>query len=260
MPDDEPDAAMFDDFAEIYDLANLDRAREIAFYCHLAGEGARSLLDLGCGTGTITIPVGERLIAQHGPTARIVGIDQSHRMLQVARRRAPDIEWMQGDLRAPPVNEKFDLIICGFNVLQFLVNDTDILKCCCYIRDTLTPSGTFAFDIYNPNLEFLNGSHSDREIRSLVDGQGRRFALRERGDYDPSSRVLVTDWYLLAKDSPADAPTACLHAPMRQYFPEEVERLLAATGLTPRERYGDFDRSPFTALSKHQVLVCGRSC
>jgi len=48
--------------------------------------------------------------------------------------------------------------------------------------------------------------------------------------------------------NPAGAPIARMRVPMRQYFAEEIEQMLAATGLVMRERYGDYDRSPFTPL------------
>jgi hypothetical protein len=57
----------------------------------------------------------------------------------------------------------------------------------------------------------------------------------------------------------ADAPTlAHTSYHLRQYFPADLDRLLAGAGLVVRERYGDFERTPFSKDSKKQILVCGR--
>jgi ubiquinone/menaquinone biosynthesis C-methylase UbiE len=88
---------MFDEFADYYDRC-FDRTSDTAFYCKLADERAVALLDLGCGTGAITIPMARRLIERSSGTVRIVGIDESHRMLQIARQREPEIKWVLGDI------------------------------------------------------------------------------------------------------------------------------------------------------------------
>jgi len=260
MADIGPGCAAFDDFADYYDMAMaiLDRGPEIEFYCGLIDDEVRSLLELGCGTGTVTIPIARKLIARNGPTTRLVGIDESGRMLEVARLRAPEIEWMQGDMRAPPVTGTFDLVICCFNGVQLLLSDDDVLRFFRLIRDILPPRGAFAFDLYQPNLDFLNATHADRRVRSFIDRQGRSLEVRESGEYDPASRILMTDWRLVEQDRADAAPIARLRVPLRQYFSEQIESFLIAAGLAMRERYGDFDRSPFTPASKRQIVVCGR--
>jgi hypothetical protein len=69
--------------------------------------------------------------------------------------------------------------------------------------------------------------------------------------------VLRLDWRLVQADKPEAAPLASSRHLMRQYFPNEIERLLDAAGLEILERYGDLDRSVFDAESKKQVVVCG---
>jgi SAM-dependent methyltransferase len=249
----------FDDFADYYDIADIDRTPETAFYCGLIRDDARSLLELACGTGTITIPMARRLAEHAGTTARVVGVDESEKMLVMARRNGPNVDWIRGDMRAPPVQGPFDLVVCCFHGYQLLLADEDLLQAFRAVRALLSPNGIYAFDIYQPNLQFLNGSHADRPVRAFSDPQARRLEVRERGEYDPSSRILVTDWRLVQQGSPDGEPIARMRVSMRQYFPEEIERMLDDAGLAMRERYGNYDRSPFTASSKRQVIVCGRA-
>ena len=64
------------------------------FYQDLITERTRSILELGCGTGVVTIALADRLMEQRGSLAgtRIVGLDVAAEMFQIARRRDSRIE------------------------------------------------------------------------------------------------------------------------------------------------------------------------
>src|ERR1044071_3026585 len=95
------------ELAQLYDDENgWDESAD--FYLDLARRlGARTLLDLGCGTGTVT-----RGIVQ-ATGCRAVGIDPAEPMLEVARRntKRETVEWFQGDAREIRLDDRFDLII-----------------------------------------------------------------------------------------------------------------------------------------------------
>ena len=247
----------YDSWAEFYDATDADRTPFIDFYRGLVGQSMDSLLDLGCGTGTITIALARQLSESSGDAGtRIVGVDESTQMLRVANDRAHDLEWIPGDMRSPPVEGRFDLVISCFNSLQSLVRDDDLGQTFAAVRRLIKDDGIFAFDIYRPNLEYLGSSHTNRLARSVTDDQGRRLEIREDTRYDSGSQVLTIDWRLQEEGKGEAAPLAVAQFSMRQYFPAETIRILEASGLVVRERYGDFDRSAFTEDSKRQVLVC----
>jgi SAM-dependent methyltransferase len=244
-------ATSYDTWAEYYDLMDADRAPFVAFYRSLVGARTESVLDVGCGTGTIAIA-----LASDVP-GRVVGVDVSARMLQVAKTKAESLEWLQGDLRCPPVVGAFDLVVCCFNTLQHLLADEDLRRAFAAVGSLLTPKGVFAFDIYQPNLDYLRTPQTDRLARSVTDNRGRRLEIREDSRYDSDARVLCLDWRLVQADKPEAAPLASTRHLMRQYFPNEIEGLLGTAGLEIQERFGDLDRSVFDAESKKQVVVCG---
>lgn len=258
MAEDMLESAAFDPFADYYDLADIDRSPELGFYSSLLGSDTRSLLELGCGTGTIAIALARHLAGLREVPARIAGVDESARMVNVARRRAPELEWIQGDMRAPAIRGSFDAVLCCFQTLQLMLTDDDLLRVFCAARELMEADGIFAFDIYQPNLDFLNGPFPEQTVRTCNGEDGRSLEVREKGEYDPQSRVLITEWHLVARDDDTSPPLASMRIPMRQYFPDEIEQLLTAAGLAIRERYGFYDRSEFTPQSKKQVLVCTR--
>jgi trans-aconitate 2-methyltransferase len=68
-------------------------------------EAPRRIVDLGCGSGGVTL-----LLARRWPGARILALDSSDEMLTSARTRSMAIEWLRADLDAWRPSERFDLV------------------------------------------------------------------------------------------------------------------------------------------------------
>lgn len=249
-----PVPASFDAFADYYDAADLDRELAIAFYQTLPDSETGSMLDIGCGTGTITIPVAERMRAGR-PEARVVGVDLSARMLEQARRREPSLDWVLGDMRSPPVQGPFDLILCCYHTFQVIETHAGLLEVLSRLRSLATPGGRLAFDVYQPNFAYLRAQTTERVVRQFIAADGRRLELRETLWFEEDSQVLVGDWVLHDRDAPEAWPVTAMRSRSRQYLASEIESLLAASGWRLAERYGFYDRSPFTPASKKQVVI-----
>jgi SAM-dependent methyltransferase len=256
-----PGAAAYDAWADYYDLMDRDLAPYVQFYRGLLSDRTHGVLELGCGTGTIALAIAQRWRQQDegSLSRRIVGIDGSIRMLEIARSRDPSIEWLFGDIRTPPVRGPFDLIFCCFNTLQLLLEEDDLAKTFAAVHQLLAPEGRFAFDIYQPNIPYLSIAQNNRLAKSVVDDRGRHLEVREDTFYDPATRLLNISWRLLDQAKPDEPPLARTRYNLRQYFPAEIERLLSAAGLIAHERYGEFDRSAPTEHSRKQILICGRN-
>ncbi len=79
------------------------------------GQGQR-VLDVGCGTGVVARAAARRV----GPEGRVVGLDINPRMLAVARRVAPEIEWRHGDAGDLPFEDgAFDVVVSQFAAMFF---------------------------------------------------------------------------------------------------------------------------------------------
>lgn len=251
-------APPYDEWAPFYDFSEGDRSAFIAFYGSLISSKTRSLLELGCGTGVITIALARRIAQQSEADAaiRITGLDQSAEMLRLARARDERIEWVLGDFQSPPLDGAYDLVICCFYALHNLVTEGELAATFRAVRRLLTPDGVFAFDMYQSNLAYLDRPRS-KVVRALTDGGGQHFDLCDDWSYDKGSRILLLDRRLV----PAGQSTPVLghlRIRLRQYFPQEIDRLLAEAGLAVLHRYGGLDRSPFTAASVNQIVLCGR--
>lgn len=245
--------AAYDRWARYYDIGEIDRLPYLRFYASLLRPGDQSVLELACGTGVMAAELAAR-IATAGHAPRVVGSDISEAMLAIARERHPTLEWVLADMRSTAVPGRFDLVFCCFNSLQFMPTFDDLAQAFAAARDRVEPAGRFAFDLYQPNLPYLRVARTDTLARTVVH-EGRTLQIREDARYDDSDRMLTLDWRMVPADDPSEV-LAATQFRIRQFSPEEVERALAATGWRILERYGDLERSAFTAQSKKQVLVC----
>jgi demethylmenaquinone methyltransferase/2-methoxy-6-polyprenyl-1,4-benzoquinol methylase len=130
---------MFDRIAPVYDVMNrvttagLDQHWRRATVGAVVRPGDR-VLDAACGTGDLAV-----MAAKSGAT--VTGLDFSEPMLERARRKAPQLDWVQGDLLALPFPDAtFDVATVGFGVR----NVADLATAIAELRRVLRPGGRLA--------------------------------------------------------------------------------------------------------------------
>jgi SAM-dependent methyltransferase len=84
----------------------------------VASLAVHSVLDAGCGTGRVAIELGRRGFD-------VVGIDTDPAMLAVARRKGPQIQWLEADLLDVDVGRSFDAVVLAGNVMIFVAPGTE---------------------------------------------------------------------------------------------------------------------------------------
>jgi SAM-dependent methyltransferase len=140
-----PDA-IFDDprLARVYDPLDPDRSDLDAYVAIVDELGAGSVLDVGCGTGTLAC-----LLAERG--LRVVGVDPASAMLDVARGKdgAARVTWIHGHATTLPLLA-VDVAVMTGNVAQVFVTDDDWSATLRGIRDALRPGGHLVFETRVP--------------------------------------------------------------------------------------------------------------
>lgn len=107
------------------------------------------VLDVACGTGVVTRMAAERV----GPGGKVVGLDLNAGMLEVARARAPAIDWREGSATELPLAAAtFDVVLCQQG-LQFFPDRPAALR---EMRRVLVPGGRLALSVWR-SLEFSPG-------------------------------------------------------------------------------------------------------
>jgi SAM-dependent methyltransferase len=148
--------------AEIYDPLDPDRS-DLDAYAALAGEfSAGSVLDVGCGTGTLACLLAGRGVA-------VTAIDPAAASLDVARRKpgADRVRWLHGDVTSLP-SLQVDLVTMTGNVAQVFVSGQEWAAALRAVRQALRPGGRLVFESRDPGKEAWLEWNRDQTYRRVV--------------------------------------------------------------------------------------------
>lgn len=144
----EPKAHGYGVFARFYDelTQNVDYCQIADYYLHLLesfGACDGELLDLACGTGSLTEKLSDK--SEFSLTATDLSAD----MLSIASAKIGfnNVRFLQSDMRKLRFNSEFDAIICGLDSLNHLANLNEIEKTFQSVKKSLKVGGLFAFDM-----------------------------------------------------------------------------------------------------------------
>ena len=261
--DDLVDAGSREHYADaaLYDYEYRRRRADVTFYRELARRRAEKMpgpiLDLGCGSGRVTVP-----LARDGHTVH--GLDQSEAMLAKLRARiaqlpaaaAQRITASTGNLCTFTVPGRYPLAIAAFNVLEHLYTRGELHACLQRVAAALAPGGVFAFDVQMPDLAWLIRDPAKRWAKTRFTEPTTRRAMfySTNHDYDPVGQIANIRIYYEPVDG--KGPTRIVKLSQRKYFPAELEALVAYAGFRVVERYGDFAWQPLDGGAESQVLIC----
>ena len=195
----------YDEIARIYDPWSKTVVEDVAFYVDEAKRWGGPVVELGVGTGRVAVP-----IALAGIT--VIGVDSSRGMLDVARERAAaagvELDLRFGDLRDPPVEGEFPLVISPFRSLLHMKSDEDRRAALRAVHLLLSPGGRFVFDVFAPAPDDITETHGrwlQREPgifeRAEWDEERQTLSLRVRGEGAETELLLawltVSEWSAL---------------------------------------------------------------
>jgi ubiquinone/menaquinone biosynthesis C-methylase UbiE len=142
----------WDQYAPFYDWENAQTLgrRDVPFWRRIASAARGRVLELGCGTGRVSLP-----LARAG--VELVGIDRSAPMLERARRRitksrthqlTKSLYLVRGDIRALPFEAgAFPMVIAPYGILQSLIRPRDLTATLASVARIIAPGGTFGIDL-----------------------------------------------------------------------------------------------------------------
>ena len=139
----------YDQIATVYatDMGQSMAFDDIGYYRDLCAARGGAVLELGCGTGRILLP----LLAAG---IDIEGIDQSDGMLQELQRQATmrglKAQVSLGTLQEFHVTRKFTTVLCPYSVVTYLTTAAELTRCLQLIRQTLLPAGVLVLDTFIP--------------------------------------------------------------------------------------------------------------
>jgi SAM-dependent methyltransferase len=235
------------------------------WYRRKAAESGSPVLELGAGTGRITIPIAEDGFS-------IYALDSDDRMrkaLQLKIDILPEdvrkrIVVVAGDMRSFRLNQKFSLIIAPFRAFLHNLTSEDQKACLQSVYEHLLPGGRFAFNIFHPSLQYM--SHHAGALAGVWRwtgeyklGDGSLLIRSEAGHYDTVRQRVHSLHRYEQYGVDGDLKRAFLQRLELAYlYPADIRRLLEDCGFGKIKIAGGFDDRPFNNDTDELVIEAER--
>lgn len=227
--------------ADIYDnWYSSPEESSIALLCDLAHRGR--VLELGIGTGRIALPLKEKGID-------IYGIDASPSMVKKLRAKpnGKDIPITLGDFSEVPVDGKFDLIFIVFNTFFSLTVQETQLECLQNVARHLTRKGAFLIEAFIPDLGRFDRGQS---VRATEVGENE--VRIDISKHNPLMQQVTSQHVVLSEKGVRLYPVT-----IRYTWPSELDMMARVAGMKLVDRWGDWERKPFSSSSGRHISVYG---
>jgi SAM-dependent methyltransferase len=231
--------------AKYYD-SNPGFLNDIPFYRERIPAPDSSLLELGCGTGRVTLSL--------VPYCRFIqGIDLSPAMISICREKLRKVDIPQtkarvieGDISDFDLERTFDLIIAPFRVLQNLETDREVDGLFRCIRKHLAPKGTCILNVFRPFCEpdemrrLWATPEENLSWEVAVEG-GRIACYDRRARMDAEKLILYPELIYRRYEDETLVEEIVLKIVMRCYYPEAFEQLIRDHGFVILDRWGGYE-------------------
>ena len=247
---------MTDDYSILsafYDAVYAFRTQDVAFYVALAQEGNDPILEVGCGTGRITLPMAET-------SREIHGLEISPSMLKILRRKLagrPEltVHLHEGDMRAFDLSQKFAQVFVPFRA--FLHNDTideQLVALQCFQRHLLA-EGRLILDIFAPSYRMMSNDKLNIALPAQHLADGRIITVMDHTTYAHKDQRVEVERHIDTVYPDGTLKRSIEHFHLRYSFRYEMELLLRQSGFCLEAVYGDFDRRPYDYHSGEMIFV-----
>lgn len=243
-------------WADYYDLTQRGLSGDVDFYLDQAIQAGGKVLELGCGTGRISIPM-----AQAG--IDVTGLDLSQEMLEKAKQKASEsgvadsLHLIQGDMRQFDLEQTFSLIMIPYRSFLHLLHIQEQMKALSCIRKHLAPGGKFVMNVFVPKISHFYEENEKMSLRGTYRlEEGEEVAMWDYTRYDHFQQLCeVTRIYERsdAKGLVTERVTGRFN--LRYIFPAELHHLFRLNGFKVTQRYGTFSKTAFDASSNEMIVV-----
>ena len=230
--------------AKYYD-ANPDFHQDVPFYQKLVPSPEASILELGCGTGRVMLPLLLYCDYYHG-------LDISTAMLSICQRKLAEAgvppakaQAQEGDITHFDLGRTFDFIIAPFRVMQNLETDEEVDGLFACIHRHLAPGGSCILNVFRPNYEreaLRQRWGSQEEITDWeipLEG-GRLVCSNRRARIDAEKLILYPELIYRRYVGDGLEEEAVLKIVMRCYYPDDFEQLVRSHGFKIVNRWGGY--------------------
>jgi len=233
--------------AQYYDLLfqEKDYDRETDFIKQVIKKylpGAKSILDVGCGTGN-------HLNMLVGRFETLYGVDLNPEIINVAKKKSSKIKYFVGSLADFNINLKFDVITCLYSVFNYNQTINAAEKTLQNFKKHLNPGGIIIIALYTPTntqkkIALNTGKYEDVEVAKI-----------DQWTYDPKTKIETSEFLVLVKNNnQIDFFTENNHK-FRIYQVSEFKELLTNAGFIDIKVFDNFVNKPVSKTTKYPIFI-----
>jgi ubiquinone/menaquinone biosynthesis C-methylase UbiE len=249
----------WDQYAPFYDWENartLGR-RDVGFWQRIAGGATGSVLELGCGTGRVSIP-----LAKSG--VDLVGVDRSQSMLdraiartsRTSRAASPESRvpaFVRADIRTLPFRRgRFAMVLAPYGILQSLTRESDLAATLESVARVLQRGGRFGIDLV-PDVPNWREYRNKVQLRGKTTG-GARLTLVESVRQDPKRRLTTFEQQYLEQRG-RQTTTHRFELTFRTLSVPEMTRRLERAGFSVETVLGDYRGRPWDQRADVWIIL-----
>jgi SAM-dependent methyltransferase len=248
--------------AKYYDYDNRDNlTADIPFYLEYAKKVAEGILELGCGTGRVAIP-----LAKAG--FNVTGLDLSDSMIEIFNEKLKNVpeqirnrvRLLKGSMSSFSFDQKYDLIIAPFRAFQALTEKKDISNCLKCVHEHLSENGLFIINVFRPN-KVLDESWCYPETvqwETVDQNTGTKITKKHWGSkIDVERQVIYPNFAYEILDKSGNLKRIEEKLSLKYYYYQQLKDYLKASGLNVEEEYGWYDKTNINC-NREMIFVCRR--
>lgn len=245
--------------SDYYDLQE-EPFPDVQFYLqHVTPE--TEVLELGCGTGRVLIPLA-------ATCRKVTGVDYSADMIDKCRRKIKGVNvdvskaaLSVGDVTRLDMGQKFDLVIAPFRVMQALETDEEVDGFLATVKRHIAPGGSAILNVFHPNKDKQelrdNWAKPDEMIRwekMLPDGQKVVHSEIYRR-IDKENLVLFPELIYRKYQGTKLVDEFVQKIKMRCYYPDEFLNLMDDSGFAVVQKWGGYRGEPYESGTELVVKI-----
>lgn len=247
---------LFDLYARFYDLDYAEFTADQHLIQQLAARCGSPVLELGCGTGRLLVPLAEAGF-------EVTGVDGSGEMLRIAEQKVAlqqlgsRVNLVKQDMRELDLPGRYNLAFAAINSFMHMMTVEDQLTALIGVRRHLNAHGILLLDLFNPHPDRLLDSGGQVLLEKVMTDPetGQRIMKFRTQTVDLARQVVHNTLFLDQVDSAGSLRRTLFTYSLRYIFPGELEQLMHRAGFAIESVYGSYELDEFAGDSDKMLTV-----
>lgn len=239
---------------DFYDICT-NFVHDLSFYEKIFTPNTGTILELGAGTGRLTIPLAEKHF-------RVLALDISKKMLRQAQKKCPkhlqkNITWLQADMAKFRLSSPASGVIIAANSFLLLPSITHQKICLLNIAKNIKTGAIVVIDIFHPFHKLQQPEcQGQLSLLASIENYQKDTTLNHWccGRYDTAKQVIIAN-NIIELCSNGEVKRYPYTEILRYLHRFEMDLLLQQTGFHVENVFGWYDQRPFEHTSQKMIFV-----